>query len=536
MLIRTTLLLTLSFGCVMAASAQTPAQSTLQVNNVKAVIRANGTAFDDGQAGQFIPIQSGLAQKTLVRNTGIWLAGVDPAGNLKGAVATSTLSDFQPGSLNPEGSAVEGLNKVWSVRCADIAQHLADFNDNGVINNPNTAVYAFPGRENPFFEQYNPLLTLPNSSQGLAGFFDRDQNGQYDPSRGDYPSIEVRGCPLNTFPREQQWMVFNDLKAHPSNLDPVQVELQAQYFAFKTLQPSLLDNAIFARYKIINRATELIDSCFFGIHADFDIGNPDDDFMGTIPNRHILYGYNGDQNDEGGFGSEIPVMAVDLLRGPLDENGDELSLHSSIIVNEVNNLLDYQYYNLLTGSLKDGNPAPNGGIMYPGNPNKLNEISELSAGNAPGRRVGITSYGPFRLLPGAVNELIVGYYYVHTPGATPLQNVQTLIDQPDVVQGLFDNCFAGLSAVCDITSPVAEPRLHDADLHISPNPATTAFVVESTGEPFGRIDLVDALGRMVKSLDLGQAVQQYTVSVADVPAGVYMVRVGGQVRKLMVRH
>jgi len=534
---RTTPLLMFLMGCfALTASAQTPAQATIQVNNVRAIVRNNGAAFDDGQQGQFVPVQPGLAQKTLVRNAGIWLAGLDPGGNLKGAVTTSAISDFQPGSLTPEGIAIENLNKVWSVRCADINQHVADFSDNGTIDNPNKAVYAFPGQGNPFFEQYNPSLTLPFSSTGLAGFFDRDQNALYDPSQGEYPVLEVRGCPFKVFPEEQSWMVFNDQKNHPSLLDDVQIEVQTQFFAFKTPQPSVFNNAIFARYKLINRATERIDSCFFGIHADFDIGHPDDDFMGTIPNRNILYGYNGDTDDEGGFGSEIPVMVMDLFRGPLNENGEELGLHSAIVLNDANNLLDYQYYNLLNGRFKDGDPTPNNGIMYPGNPNQPSESSEITAGNTPGKRVGIASYGPFSLLPGAVNELIVGYYYLHTPGATPLQNVQALYDQPDLVQALFDNCLDGLDNTCDATSPTAEPLLKNTDLRISPNPAAVAFTIESTGEPFSQILVADVLGRTLQSVHLDHPVQQHSVSVSDLPTGTYIVRVGGQVRKIAVQH
>ncbi len=534
MLMRSTLLLAFLLGNLLhTASAQTPVQSTVQVNNVKALISTNGTAFDDGQQGQFIPIQPGLAQKTLIRNTGIWLAGVDPGGNLKGAVSTSASTDFQPGSIAAELPMIHDLNKVWSVRCADINQHLADFSDNGVIDDPNTTVYSYPGQGNSFFAQYNPSLSLPFNSTGLADYYDRDQDAFYTPSKGDYPSIEPRGCAPNIQPEEQNWLVFNDLKAHPSKLDPIQMEVQVQFFAFKTPQASPLNNAIFARYKLINRATEPIDSCFFGLYADFDIGNPDDDFMGTIPNRNILYGYNGDATDEDGFGTEIPVMAMDLFRGPLNEKGEELGLHSTIVLNDANDLLDFQYYNLLTGRLKDGNPAPNGGLMYPGNPNNPNEASELTAGNTPGKRVGIASFGPFRLLPGAVNELIVGYYYIHTPGATPLQNVQTLITQPDVVQGLFDYCFAGLDNTCDATSPVRE-TLEYSDLRISPNPAANDFTIESIGEPFSRVDISDVLGRRVKSLNLGLPVHQYTVQVSDLPAGMYVVHIGGQVRSIVV--
>jgi len=289
-----------------AAFTQSPATATMHVNNVQAKFQADATLFNDGQQGQFVPMEAGLAQKTLMRHSGIWMVGMDPGLNLKGSVSVNNRSNFQPGGLTQETPFIYDFNKIWKVSCADIQQHLAGYQDNGIVDNPDAALFGFPSQGNSFFEQYNPGLPLPFTPQGLAGFYDSTQDATYDPDKGEYPSMEVRGCALNRYPEEQSWFVFHDRAVHPSSLAPLNMEIQAQVFAYKTPQPSLLNNAVFVRYKLINRSDDLLDSCFVGIYSDFDIGNPDDDFIDCIPDRQIMYGYNGDTNDEDGFGSSVP--------------------------------------------------------------------------------------------------------------------------------------------------------------------------------------------------------------------------------------
>ena len=94
---------------------------------------------------------------------------------------------------------------------------------------------------------------------------------------------------------------------------------------------SLLNNALVFRYKIIKLSDEIINSYYIGLFADFDIGNPNEDFIGTIPSKHIMYGYNGDTEDENGFGANTPVMAVELLRAPLDSIAEYVALRHMMV-------------------------------------------------------------------------------------------------------------------------------------------------------------------------------------------------------------
>jgi hypothetical protein len=80
----------------------------------------------------------------------------------------------------------------------------------------------------------------------------------------------------------------------------------------------------------------------------------------------------------------------------------------------------------------------------------------------------------------------------------------------------------------------SEARTTDPQLRLWPNPATDQIWLESRGEPFSRVEVTDLAGRMVQQVELGQPAQQHSLSVSDLPAGMYMVRVGGRVLQLVI--
>ncbi|MDX1911965.1 MAG: T9SS type A sorting domain-containing protein [Saprospiraceae bacterium] len=519
-------LLVLLFGAASIA-AQTPASVPIEINKVRTTVHADGSLFHHNSNGGFVPLQTGVAEKNLLRSAGIWLIGKDPAGNLKGAVASPSHQDFKAGL--PTSAE---WNRIWEVSCDAVVAHLQDFQDNGQIDQAQTAIYAFPGLGNTHFEAYNGF-GLPFNYQALGGFTDYDNDATYTPENGDYPSIEIRGCPLGQIPDYQNWFVFNDEGAHPSGLvSGQQFEVQTQVFAYKTAAHSLLNNAIFVRYKLINRGAEKLDSCYFGVFADFEIGHPGDDFSGVIPDRNILYAYNGDAQDEGGFETEIPVVALDLMRGPLDAEGEEVPLRHAMIVENADNLSPIEYYRLLTGHFPDGTAAPNGGLMFPDNPNIPNGQSEAALGNVPGPRAGIASFGPFSLMPGAVNELILAWYFVHDAGNTPLQNVQALFEQPDVLQTAFDKCFVGMDPSCTAFTS-ASPTVENSGITLYPNPATRRVVLESKEAPVASVQMLDLLGRTVRFQHATLNATSIEIDLEGVPAGTYFIRVGNAIFPLI---
>ena len=80
------------------------------------------------------------------------------------------------------------------------------------------------------------------------------------------------------------------------------MEVQTQVFAYSA-SDQMADKTIFVRYKMINRSQEILVNTYVGVLADFAVGNPEDDFAGCDPDKRMLFAYNGDAVDEGGFGS-----------------------------------------------------------------------------------------------------------------------------------------------------------------------------------------------------------------------------------------
>jgi hypothetical protein len=111
-----------------------------------------------------------------------------------------------------------------------------------------------------------------------------------------------------------------------------------------------------------------------------------------------------------------------------------------------------EFYRYLTGHWRDGTPFTFGGSGFnPGStdfidyaftdaPSDPNGWSMSQEGLAPGDRRTVQSTGPFRLDPGAVNELIIGAVWVPNIGH-PNPDPSRLFIADEIAQNLFNACF-----------------------------------------------------------------------------------------------
>ncbi len=462
-------------------------QTFQSINNVRATLLTGGDVWWDGSDGRYVvpKVAAGQPEVSSIFAGAVWLGGVDPAGNLKVAAQTygrsSGRADFWPGPLDPtlgttEQEVCAQWDRFFKVTAEEIDEHLRNYEasiNEGKTYDPNLIprnVRGWPARGNDFFFEIHGF-ELPNTTQGLAGFWDRDGDGEYDPDRGDYPIIEIRGCPEPQYPDEMVFWIYNDAgNIHSqSQGDPIQMEVQVQAFSYATNDQ--INDMTFQRYKLINRAIESIDSMFFAMWVDPDLGCFTDDYVGCDTLRSLAFVYNSDATDgstgcncEQGtntYCEEVPILGVDYFRGPLDENFQEIGMSSFTYYNNAgiggappgttdpNNA--QEYYNYLSGSWRDGSPFTFGDDAYQdgetvkyaflGNPVNDNEWSMCSQGTDPNldRRT-IQASGPFRLDPGAVNELIIGVVWV-ADQLYPCPDIRELRFADDIAQALFDNCF-----------------------------------------------------------------------------------------------
>jgi hypothetical protein len=470
-----------------------------RINNVRARLRTGGDPWWDGQNGKYVVpyVDPGEAEISSIFAGGVWLGGIDPGNNLKVACQTygnpNGSTDFFTGPLDPiEGGTDQEICENWDrffeVYASEIDDHLAMYNEAQAGGDAYTedmiprGVKGWPAKGNEYFFEINEF-DLPNTTQGLAGFFDRNGDTNYDPLDGDYPVIEIRGCEAPNYPDQMIFWIYNDNGGiHGETMgNAIQMEVQVQAFAYGTNDQ--INDMTFQRYKLINRAIEDIDSTYFAMWVDPDLGCYTDDYVGCDTTRSLAYTYNADALDgQSGcqcpgvaatYCNNIPIVGVDYFRGPLRpvfadtantiiDTLIEIGMSSFTYYNNggvgqpppgtTDPQTAAQFYNYLTGTWLDGTPFTFGDDAYADGdpvkyafvdePNNPNGWSMCSAGTNPNfdRRT-IQASGPFLLKPGAVNELIVGVVWV-PEFDYPCPDISRLFAADDLAQNLFDNCFA----------------------------------------------------------------------------------------------
>ena len=492
-------------------------QKDIAVNTIRARLTSGGDMWWDGQnAGLIIPnVKPGETGVAAIFAAGVWMGGVDEGGNLKLAAQTygrPLSTDFWPGPLSPLLDPTPGVtnaeqcrnwDQIFSVSRTEIDEHLRNFNQalnegtSYTIEQVPQNVLGWPAKGNPFFSRVNGF-NLPEGDVGLAGFFDWNGDGIYNPLEGDFPKVSLRSCHNLPLPDEINFWIFNDngnIHAQ-SQGDPMQMEIQAEAFAYATNDQ--FNRTLFHKYKLINRAIEPLDSAYFSLWVDPDLGCFNDDYFGCDPGRSLAYIYNEDAIDGGEdctcpqdintYCEEIPIVGIDFIRGPLGPKkiGPDGSLQNPAVGEAADTIVELgmssftyyvnagvgkhnfgmvapynaqQYYNYMTGSWRDGRPFEYGGDGYYEGTYEVN----YAFADAPSDTLGwslctawqgeplsngkdrrfIQSTGPFRLDPGGVNEVLIALTWVPDQ-RHPCPDVKDIQAASDYIQKAFDACFEDL--------------------------------------------------------------------------------------------
>ncbi|HCK21260.1 MAG TPA: T9SS C-terminal target domain-containing protein, partial [Bacteroidetes bacterium] len=172
-----------------------------------------------------------------------------------------------------------------------------------------------------------------------------------------------------------------------------------------------------------------------------------------------------DGPDIASYGANPPLFGTDFFQGPIKYIYDGTSIVDSVRLG-MSAFLFYNndfsvignpevaahFYGYLSGSWKDGSPFTFGGngyggsdptpFMFPSDPSDATGWSECTEGNPPADRRYIQSSGPFRLEPGATNEVVVGAVWVRPPVSGGCQTTFEQISLADQkAQALFDADF-----------------------------------------------------------------------------------------------
>jgi hypothetical protein len=357
-------------------------KTMLELNNVRALIHTGGNLWQltsENRAQYEVPKNSGIMA---LFTSALWLGGTDVNDQLKlAALRYLDGRDYWTGPLTDDGAA-----EIAPAECAKYDRHFVITRDEvnqfdawykaGIYdaeNGTNTQATGFPGYSIP-----ESILEWPahgdvslGQNHFLAPFYDRNNDGNYNPSDGDYPWYDIEGdidCNndrrLSLYGDQTFWWVMNDKGNIHTETDsePIGMEIKAQAFAFSSNDD--INNMTFYNYELINRSTQTLTNTYFGVFVDVALGGPFDDYVGCDVSRGLAYAYNGravDISEQGflGYGANPPAIGVDFFEGPYQDNdgldnaygiGDGEALNGigygdGVIDNERYGMRRFVYYN-----------------------------------------------------------------------------------------------------------------------------------------------------------------------------------------------
>lgn len=515
---------------LVAQNCQSAAITHLNVNNVDALLPQGGRFWFDGtDAGYAVPKNDPNHVKAIFAGS-LWMAGINSSGNIQ--IAAQTYGELSGENAGPlingvqEPTICEQFNRFWEVSANEVAAHIADFSDNGIVDNPIPSILAWPGRDNPESLVANGFQ-LPQS-MSLAPFFDFDTDGIYDPLDGDYPAIKGE---------QNIWWVFHS-NGVGSDLSPVMTCQVLAYAASSSIEA--INNATFYDVKFVYEGTENLQDFYAGLWIDPDLGCYTDDYVGCYPDEDFAFVYNTDAQDgsvgcncDGGVATyceEVPVLSIKMLNGLRNELGEQLGMTSFVAFNNagIGNMppgttdpsIDFEYYNYMKGLWKDGTPITEGGNGYQSggavttytfqdSPADPNGWSMCTANLPPTDSRMLMSSGPVLMQPGAVNEISFAVQWV------PNQQYPCPDVQPMVAAGKAAEEFSF------ILSQIQEPELLDKMVVASPNPANQTVTISSKGTAtISSIELHSISGALLHK-SIGNGSNQLNIERNGLTAGLY---------------
>ena len=317
--------LLLSLGCLFAQNCPPTAIAPLSAPSATVLVSNAGDFWFDGNDGAATvraqrPNGDSISFTTAFVGA-LWLSATLPDVSLR-AVAPEYGRGFGEYSYAPGPLSSEGLpqadcadwDRLFPLTRGEVDAVMAAYT--GLPLDPTTVperVLGWPGRGNPYFRQVNGF-DLPDRAAALAPFRDRDGDGVYEPTRGDYPL--VRGD-------RAVWTVFNSAVQNrfspPGAFLPAEVALLAYTYDAPT-DPALATTT-FYQYTITNGGDQPWTNFRPGFFLDFDLGCFENDRIGTIPDEGLLHVHNreADENVDCSAGLESsldtrPLTFYQLVR------------------------------------------------------------------------------------------------------------------------------------------------------------------------------------------------------------------------------
>lgn len=535
------------------AGAQSPHTDSvwIEAGNLRICLRADGSLHSGAPGGavqyRHYTLQGEPVWVKVVQDAGLWFGGTDPGGSLALSVQTfePRVTDFRAGF-----AGVPGSGKIWSVTYEQIAQHVADYSDNGYIDHPIEAVFAWPGFGNLFFEQYNGFA-LPISLFTTGNFIDLNSNSIYEPHKGEFPyNKDARYNHGLYFPEKLYCFAFySDYSDLFQGFAHYPVQGVGYLYTFNCPASYVYDNAFFVSLAWQNIGLERMDTSVIGLYLNPDIGQPNNDYHGSYWNSYFAYNATG--VDGSPFGNRPPVLMVSSIHPPLGKYDLEaptrvmpVGLPGATPPATSFPILPREYYNYLTCTWRDGHPLTSNGTGYNpfggnvatmafyGNPYDPAIWTEVNYFNPSGDRRALMSWDFERLQPMQVNATSF-ILAVHPDDGSqwPFDKFERIFEAQEEITGSFQGIYdppLPADTRCQFSPNFSFPHLL---VRPYPNPASEMLNIQIEGGQPEFVRLYDALGRMVAEIR-HPCEQQYCIwenpvvmPVDHLPRGVYYLEV-----------
>ena len=477
----------LLFLAAPTSAAQTPgacalgtAQSELSLSGVRAGLYNTGGLFwrGGGDAEYEVPKGGGV---TAVFAAGLWTGGL-VGGEVRTAWADYADWEFWPGPLDdgaalPDPDDCSAFDRIYRVSA------------------PELTAYETGGTVTPSLAEWPVGLGAPAVDAQGAPVVPTSREQMVDLAAGERPVV---------YGSETAFWVMNDVgNVHAgSGTPPLGIEVRVTAFAVNDPAEDVVDQSTFYRYEIVNRSAVPIEDFRLGFWVDFDLGNYQDDYVGSDPERSLFYVYNADDDDDvsgGGYGTAPPALGVDILTDgahAMRYTGNSTPLNGNPVAGT-------EVYNYLSGRWRNGqrwtygydgtDPGqPVTDWFFDADPTAADPYwSERDASPAPGFQPfdpsdqrGVVSALPVDLAPGASHVVDVGIVFAR--GADHLDSVTELRAASDLVQARYDDGSLFETTAGDLGLPPTEtPALiapADGTVYTPPGVGTVTFEWAATAD------------------------------------------------------
>ena len=298
-----TLALTITaVGFVFRLTAQQPVEY-LNINEVNAGFGIGGNLFSEIDSLPDSSVFKTLlyevpkgTNKRAIFTAALWLDAQDSFGTVHGAAQTYQQAgpDYYNGPIaSVYDSAYDNyFNRVFKVRQAQISQdQTLTFPSNASLLD--SSILLWPGKGNTFVASAYGV----NIASDLAPFVDVDNDGIYNPLKGDYPAI----CG-----NEAIFFVLNDLRGPDRQSDCAKLGVEVRGLAYEysdsvstefTYNKRAVNNTVFVQYDIENKSVNPYNNFYMALWEDPDLGCFANDRVGCDTNRNLMFVYNGTTPD-----------------------------------------------------------------------------------------------------------------------------------------------------------------------------------------------------------------------------------------------